>query len=183
MSHPTPDTGPARKLVWAPEGVMTRIGQQVQPQVSLRKRIALTATVAVALTWPPAFLVFAATSIVAPSVTNDAGVGRTALWALQFAVLVALSPIVTTLRRRAGKPEAADPDTSTRGTVRRVAANVLLTGACAWLVLALQGLSTSQIASLTVLLTVVLHLLPMLVARLLRRRRGPGRASLSDPAP
>jgi len=183
MSRPTPDPGPAHKLVWAPDDVMTRLKQQVQPQVSLPRRMTQAATTAVVFTWPPAFIVFAATTIAAPSVTDDAGVGRTAFWALQFAALIAITAMVTTLRRHAPKPEAADTDTSTPGILLRVAVDVLVTGACAWLVLALQGLSTSQIASLTVVLVVVLHLLPVLVARLLLRGRRRRQASQADPVP
>jgi hypothetical protein len=181
MSRPTPDARSARKLVWASDEVIARIEQQVQPQVSLPRRIALAAASAFVFTWLPAFIVFAATTIAAPSLTNEASVGTAAFWALQFAMLIAIAAVVTTVRRRAAKVDAAGTDTSTQGTLLRVAIQGLLTGACAWLVLALQGLSMSQIASLTVVLIVVLHLVPVIVARLLQRLRRRRRASLSDP--
>jgi hypothetical protein len=170
-------------LVWASDEVIARIGQQVQPEMSLPRRIALTATSAFVFTWIPACAVFAATTVTAPSVTDGASVGRTAFWALQFAILMAVAATVTNLRRRAAKPDAAGTDTSTRGIVLRLAINALVTGACAWLVLAMQGLSAGQTASLAAVLIVVLHLLPMVVARLLQRRGGRRQASSADPVP
>ncbi|MFB6395893.1 hypothetical protein [Polymorphospora lycopeni] len=178
MSRPTPDPRSTRKLVWASDEVIARIGQQVQPQPSLPRRVALAAAAAAVFTWPPAFIVFAVTTVAAPSVTSDASVGMTAFWALQFAVLIAVAAMVKTMRLRTAEPDA---DMSTRGTARRVALNALLSGACAGLVLALQGLSIGQIATLTIVLIVVLHLLPVILARLLRRVRARRQASLSDP--
>ncbi|MEO3925074.1 hypothetical protein ABGB07_14580 [Micromonosporaceae bacterium B7E4] len=183
MSRPTPDTRSPRKLVWASDEVMTRIGQQVQPQVSLPRRMALTATYAFVFTWIPAFVVFAIATVAAPSATSGASVGRTAFWALQFGILMAVAATVTNLRRRAAKPDTAGTDTSTRGIVLRLAINALVTGACAWLVLATQGLSAGQTASLAAGVIVVLHLLPMVVARLLHGLRSRRQASSADPVP
>jgi hypothetical protein len=181
MSSSTPGAGSARKLVRASDDVIARIEQQVRPQVILPRRIALAATSAFVFTWLPAFIVFAATTIAAPSLTNEASVGTAARWALQFSMLVAITAVVTTVRRRAAKLDGAGTDASTQGTLLRVAIHVLLTGACAWLVLALQGLTISQIAPPTVVLIVVLHLVPVIVARLLQRLRRRRRSSLSDP--
>ncbi|MEN3614140.1 hypothetical protein AAH979_31885 [Plantactinospora sp. ZYX-F-223] len=183
MSRPTSDPRSAGKLVWASDEVIARIGQQVQPQVSLPRTIRLAATTAVVFSWFPAFVVFAVTTATAPSVTNGASVGRTAFWSLQFAILMAIAAIVATLRRRAAKPEATGTGSSAHGTALRVAIHALLTVACAWLVLALQGLSISQIATLAAMLVVVLHLLPMIVARLLQRLRRRRQASSSTPVP
>ncbi|MBE1490689.1 hypothetical protein [Plantactinospora soyae] len=183
MSHPTPDTRSARKLVWASDEVIGRIAQQVQPEVSLPRRTVLAATTAFVFTWPPAFIVFAATTIAAPSVTDDASLGTAALWALQFAILIAIGAAVTTLGRGAAKLDTAGSDMPTGGILRRVVTHVLLTCLSACLVLAPQGLSVSQIALLTVVLLVVLHLLPVIVARLLQRLRRHRQASLSDPVP
>ncbi|MGW0432038.1 hypothetical protein ACWDV4_05775 [Micromonospora sp. NPDC003197] len=182
MSSPAPDQGSARKLVWASDDVIARIEQQVRPQVSLPRTAALAATSALAFTWPPAFIVFAATTIAMPSLTNEASIGTAAFWALQIATLIAITAAVTTMRQRAAKLDRPDTDTSIQGTFLRVAIHVLFTGTYASLVLALQGLSISQIASLTVLLIVVLHLVPVIGARLLQRFRRPRRASFSDPA-
>jgi len=181
VSNSAPGAGSARKPVWAPDVVLARVEQQVRPQVSLPKRIALTATSAFVFTWLPAFIVFAATTIAAPSLTNEAGIGTAAFWALQFSLLVVVTAVVTTVRRRAATLDGAGTDASTRGTLLRVAIHVLVTGACAWLVLALQGLSVSQIASLTVVLVVMLRVVPVIVARLLQRLRRRRRSSLSDP--
>ncbi|MDG4798781.1 hypothetical protein [Micromonospora sp. WMMD1082] len=180
MSRPTPEPGSARKLVWAPDDVIARLGEEVQPQASLPRRLGQAAITAFVFTWPPAFLVFAASTIAAPSTTNGASVGTTARWAVQFSVLIAITAVAAALWRTA-RPDAAEP--STRGVTLRVATQLLLTGGCAWLVLALHGLSVGQIAALTVALLVVLHLLPMVVARLLRRRRTRRRAGPPDPAP
>ncbi|MEV4756642.1 hypothetical protein AB0J86_16215 [Micromonospora sp. NPDC049559] len=181
MSSSTPGVDSARRLVWASDEVIARIEQEVRPQVSLPRMIALAATSAFVFTWLPAFVVFAATTIVAPSLTNEASVGTAAFWALQVSMLVAITAAVTTVRRRAAKLGGAGTDASTQGTLLRVAIHILLTGACAWLVLALQGLSISQIASLTAVLVVVLHLVPVIGARLLRGIRGRRGPSLSDP--
>ncbi|MEE6263147.1 hypothetical protein [Plantactinospora sonchi] len=171
MSRPTPETRRPRTLVWAPAGVMSRIQQQVQPRVSLPRRIALAATTAFLFTWPPAFVVFAVTTVAVPSTTNGASVGTAAVWALQFALLIAITAAVTTLARRDSGVDTTTGGShpSTRRTALRVVMHVLLTGACAALVLAPQGLSVSQLAVLTVALVVVLHLLPVIVARLLQR--------------
>ncbi|GIJ80188.1 hypothetical protein SAMN05443287_102689 [Micromonospora phaseoli] len=179
MSLPTPDPHSAGKLRWASAEVIAGIEQQVQPQVSLPSRIGQAAVAAVVFTWPPAFVVFAAATVAVPAVTNDASVGTTALWALKFAILIAITAMVTPLRRRSGRPATADAtkpyvaelDPPAHRTMLRLVIHALVSGAGAWLVLALQGLSVSQIAPLTVLLVVVLHLLPLIVARLLQRRR------------
>ncbi|MEV0395126.1 hypothetical protein [Polymorphospora rubra] len=183
MSRPTPETRSAGKLVWAPNEVIARIEEQVQPQPGPAKRVALAATTAVVFTWPPAFVVFAAATIAAPSLTNGAGIGTAAFWALLFAVLTAAVAMVTALRRRADKPDVADTAPSTRATVLRIAVHALVTGGCAGLVLVWQGLSAGQIASLAGVLIVVLHLLPMIVARLLRRLRRRRQVGVSDPTP
>ncbi|WP_203857594.1 hypothetical protein [Plantactinospora mayteni] len=150
--------------------------------MSLQRMVAAAATTAFVFTWPPAFVVFAVATIVAPSVTDEASVGLTAFWALLFAILIAITAVVQVLtRRRTATPEAADEDVSPRRIPLRMAINALVTGACAWLVLATQGLSTSQIAVLAVVLVVVVHLLPMIVARLLGRLSRRRRASSSDP--
>ncbi|MFY1691861.1 hypothetical protein [Plantactinospora sp. WMMB782] len=182
MSPPTPDGRPAHKLVWAPDELIVRIGQQVQPQIGLPRRVAQAATTAVLFSWPPAFVVFAVSTVAAPSLTNGASVGRVAFWALQFAILVAVTTAATTLVRRSETAEVAPPgpavptasetpDRGGSGVSPRTALYVLVTAVCASLVLALHGLSVSQIAILTIGLVVVLHLLPLVVARLLRRSR------------
>ncbi|MGN9907850.1 hypothetical protein ACTMTJ_09885 [Phytohabitans sp. LJ34] len=169
MSQPTPDAGADRPLVWAPEEVRVRIEQQVEPGVSLPRRVILTAVSAFVLTWPLAFLVFMVTTLALPSVTNDASVGTVARWALWFAALLTVAAVVAALRQRAGRAdEEAEP--STRETVVRIAIYALFTGVCAGVVLAPHGLSLGQIAVLTVMLIVVLHLMPVLAARLLHRR-------------
>ncbi|MGI5213797.1 hypothetical protein [Plantactinospora sp. CA-290183] len=183
MSRPMPDPRSSGKLVWASDEVIARIGEQVQPQVSLPRRVALAATTAFVFTWLPAFVVLAAATIAVPSATNGASVGRAAFWALQFAILIAIAAMVTTVGRRATRPDAAGADTPTRGTPLRLVIHALLTGAFASLVLAPQGLSVSQIASLVVALIVVLHLLPVIVARLLQRLRRRRQAGSPDPAP
>ncbi|MFC0528980.1 hypothetical protein, partial [Phytohabitans kaempferiae] len=66
--------GTGRKLVWASSEVTARIEQQVRPQVSLPKTLALAATYAFVFTWVPTAIVFGATTILAPSVTNEASV-------------------------------------------------------------------------------------------------------------
>lgn len=170
MSRPTPEPPPARRLVWASEEVTTRLERQVRPRVSRPRRIVQAAITAFVFAWLPAFVVFAATTIVAPSATDGAGVGATAFWALQFATLIAVTAMVAALRPTA-EPDPAETAGPRRGTLRRLAVHALVTAACAWLVLALQGLSTGQIAVLAVGLVAVLHLLPLLAARLLQRRR------------
>ncbi|MFV2103562.1 hypothetical protein [Micromonospora sp. LOL_024] len=183
MSRSTPGPSAVGKLRWASDDVLTGIEQQVQPKVSLPRRLAQTTIVALVFTWPPAFVVLATATVVAPASTNDASIGTTALWALQFAVLIAVTALVTPLRSRsagAARPPAAGtdtpaaaPDTSTRLAWLGLATNALLSAGCAWLMLALQGLSVNQVATLTVVLVVVLHLLPLILilSRMLRQRR------------
>ncbi|WP_460916381.1 hypothetical protein [Plantactinospora veratri] len=176
MTGPTPEARSNSKLVRASDEVIARIEQQILPKVSPTRRATLAATYALVLTWPPAFVAFAVTSVVAPSVTNGAGVGRNALWALQFAVLIAISAMLGTLRRRGAEREVAAPDDSPRRIPLRLAMHSLLTAGCAGVVLAPQGLSVGQIAWLTVVLVVVLHVLPLIGARLLHRARRAGPA-------
>ncbi|WP_433532369.1 hypothetical protein ACQPYA_10205 [Micromonospora sp. CA-263727] len=180
MSRPTPDARSSGKLTWASDDLRAHLAQQVQPQVSMARRLALTAIPALVFTGLPAFVLFAVTTVVAPSATDGASVGTAAWWALQFAVLMAVTAMVTALRRRA---DEAELDESTRSTSLRVALNALLTGACGALVLALHGLSTAQIAPLAVALVVLLHLLPLMLARRLRRRRERRQAGPSAPTP
>ncbi|GIJ35546.1 hypothetical protein ACIBQ2_14605 [Micromonospora sediminimaris] len=176
MATPAPEAGSEHQLVWAPGEVMTRIEQEVRPQPSLPRRIALAASGAFVLSWPPTFVVFALATFVAPSVTDEAGVGRVALWALQFAGLTAVAAVVGAVLRRSAEPEL---DPSPGRIALRIAGHALVTVACAGLVLALAGLSVGQYATLTATLVVVLHLLPMAVARLLFRLRRRGSASPS----
>ncbi|GAB3845001.1 hypothetical protein GCM10029963_22670 [Micromonospora andamanensis] len=173
MSHPAPETGSDRGLVWASEEVTDRIAQEVSPQPGLSNRIALAVPTAFVLAWPPAFLGLALTTLVAPSATDDASVWRVAFWALQFAGLTALAAAVSAALRRSAEPEV---DSSPRRIALRIAGHALVTVACAGLVLALAGLSAGQIATLAAVLVVVLHLLPMTVARLLFRFRRRGAA-------
>ncbi|MDG4763499.1 hypothetical protein O7632_05155 [Solwaraspora sp. WMMD406] len=149
------------------------IVRQVRPlRTRQRSRsVAVRAVVlAYAFTWLPAFLVFAVATVVAPSLTDGASVAATALWALQFATLIAISAIVTALRSlRAAEPDEVDADTSTRRTLLRLVGGLALSGLFAGLVLAVQGLSVGQIAVLAGVLAAVLHLLPLIAARLLAR--------------
>ncbi|WP_146017484.1 hypothetical protein [Verrucosispora sp. ts21] len=163
----------ATNLVWAPDDVRVGIEQQVQPQQSLPGRAGRAATTAFIFVALPAFVVFTATTLVAPSVTDDAGVGRVALWAGQVAVLLAIGAAVSALRTRADRPE---PPT-TWSIVRRLGWHLLSTGACTALVLALHGLAVGQILTLALLLGGVLHVVPLVVARLLSRAAGRGRAA------
>ncbi|MEO3820520.1 hypothetical protein [Plantactinospora sp. B24E8] len=143
--------------------------------MSRPRKMVLAATTAIVFVWPAAFVAFAATTVAAPSVTDGAGVGRAAFWALQVAVLIAIVAAATT-RRHTAEPDPAGGGPPTRVRPLRVVGTVT-----AALVLAPQGLSAAQIALLTVVLLVVLHLLPMVVARLLlRRRRGRRPADPSD---
>ncbi|MEV2238254.1 hypothetical protein [Micromonospora sp. NPDC049891] len=176
MSHPAPGTGSEGKLVWASEEVIARIGQEVNPQPSLSNRIALAVPTAFVLAWPAAFLGLAVTTLIAPSATDDASVWRVAFWALQFAGLTALAAAVSAALRRSAEPEVAP---SPRRIALRVAGHALVTVVCAGLVLTLAGLSGGQIATLAAVLVVVLHLLPMTVARLLFRLRRRGAAGPS----
>ncbi len=169
MAQPAPEAGTDGKLVWAPDEVAARIRQEVTPEPSLPSRVALAVLAAFVLTWPPTFVVFALATLVAPAATDEAGVGRVALWALQFAGLTRGGGGAA-LRRST----EAEVDPSPRRIALRIAGQTLVTVACAGLVLALAGLSVGQYAMLTAALVVVLHLLPMTVARLLfrlRRRR------------
>lgn len=177
MADPTRDPHqPTGNLVRAPDEVITGVAQRVRSQDPPRRRPIQTGIWAFVFSWPPAFLVFAAVTIVAPSVTNQAGVGATAWWALLFAVLTGVTAVVESWWRPPLSPpsETPDPagvDRSVSGIVLRVAIRALITAACAGVVLALHGLALHQIAVLAVALIVVLHLLPMAAARLLRRRR------------
>ncbi|WP_347654809.1 hypothetical protein [Plantactinospora sp. B5E13] len=145
------------------------------------RKMVLAATTAIVFVWPAAFVAFAATTVAAPSVTDGAGVGRAAFWALQVAVLIAIVAAATTLRRHTAEPDPAGGGPPTRVRPLRVVGHLLVSTVTAALVLAPQGLSAAQIALLTVVLLVVLHLLPMVVARLLlRRRRGRRPADPSD---
>ncbi|WBB46719.1 hypothetical protein O3597_16155 [Verrucosispora sp. WMMA2044] len=171
MAQPAPEAGTDGKLVWAPDEVAARIRQEVTPEPSLPSRVALAVLAAFVLTWPPTFVVFALATLVAPAATDEAGVGRVALWALQFAGLTAVAAAAGAALRRSTEAEV---DPSPRRIALRIAGQTLVTVACAGLVLALAGLSVGQYAMLTAALVVVLHLLPMTVARLLfrlRRRR------------
>ncbi|GIJ22484.1 hypothetical protein [Micromonospora lutea] len=76
--------------------------------------------------------------------------------------------MVSAALRRPVEP-AADP--SPRRLALRIAGHASVTVASAALVLALAGLSGGRIATLAAVLVVVLHLLPMAVARLVFRRR------------
>ncbi|TCB93380.1 hypothetical protein E0H26_22835 [Micromonospora zingiberis] len=178
MSHPRPETPSARKLVWASEDVLAQVGDQIQPPVSLPRQTAQVATVAFLFISLPAFAVLAVTTIVAPSVTSGAGIGRVAFWAAQLGLLFAIGAAVATLWRRGGMPKAA---TSNRVAVLRIGRNLLCTAAGAWLVLALQGLAIGQILTLVVVLVVVLDVLPVTVARLLGRQRRRRADRASDP--
>ncbi|KUJ49069.1 MULTISPECIES: hypothetical protein [Micromonospora] len=173
MSASGREPQPATNLVWAPDDVRAGIEQQVQPQQSLPGRAARAATTAFIFVALPAFVVFTATTLVAPSVTDDAGVGRVALWAGQVAVLIAIGAAVGALRTPADQPE---PPT-TWSIVRRLGWHLLSTGACTALVLVLHGLAVGQILTLALLLVGVLHLVPLIVARLLSRAAGRGRAA------
>jgi hypothetical protein len=174
-SQPAPAAGAGRPLVWAPDEVRFHIEQQVVPPVSRLRRVLLTAIPAFVLTWPLTFLVFVVATLAAPSVTGGASVGTVALWALWFAALFATAAAIAALRLDAsGTGEEAEP--SRRATVRRLAIHALVTGLYAALVLTLYGLSPGQVAVLAVAIIVVLHVLPVPVARLLgrwlRRRQG-----------
>ncbi|MGC5030655.1 hypothetical protein [Micromonospora sp. DT229] len=161
-------------LIWAPDEVRLDIGKRVQPQQGPPRRVlgaAMTAFVFVGL---PAFVIFTATTLLAPSVTNEASVGRVALWAGQVALLVAIGAAIGAWRTREDKPQ---PPSTTWSIVRRLGWHLLSTGACAALVLALDGLAVGQILTLALLLAGVLHLLPLAVARLLTRSAGRDRAS------
>ncbi|MEU9510465.1 hypothetical protein AB0D32_29770 [Micromonospora sp. NPDC048170] len=174
MSDPLPDTRSARQSVGASDDVIGGITQQVRPSPSLPgpdPNPFTTAVRAFLFTWPPTLAVLVAATVAVPSATDEAGVGTVAMWALDFALLIAIAAAVSTLWQRYRKPGAGGTAQPIQRVLLRVAAQALLTGACAWLVLALHGLATGQIASLVVALIVVLNLLPVTAARLLHRRR------------
>ncbi|WFE23211.1 hypothetical protein O7621_07870 [Solwaraspora sp. WMMD937] len=180
MSQPTPDTRPDRQLVFASDEVMGRIAQQVQPQIQQPAAAELVRVTlfAYVFSWLPAFVVLAVATAVAPSATSGASVAATALWALQFATLIAISTVVTTLvQRRATPAERAGADTPPSRVLLRAVRGALFTVACAALVLAWQGLSVGQIAVLAGMIAALLHLAPMFIARLLLRRRQHGEAA------
>ncbi|WP_326551201.1 hypothetical protein [Micromonospora sp. NBC_01813] len=186
MADQAPQTPTDRKLVWAPDMVRAGIAAEVMPQASqsLPQRLAQAARLALIFTWLPAFVVFAATTLAAPTVTNEASVAAAALWALLVAALIAGWAVVTELWRwRAGRPDEAAPETPTRPIALRLLLGSLPTAVFTSLVLALHGLSVGQIAVLAGLLVAVLHLLPLLVARLLTRRRQASPESSPDPVP
>lgn len=190
MSSPAPSTPPDRKLVWAPAEVRAGIALQIEPQQAAQRRRALVVqavVLAYVFTWLPAFLVFGVTTAVAPSVTNKAGIGLAAFWALQFATLIAISAVVSALiRARRGSTEQTDETDRplwTGRTLLRLAGQMLITGGYAAVVLALQGLAIWQIVVLAGALTALLHLLPPVVARLWQRRRQRDTVGAVDPAP
>ncbi|WP_422770096.1 hypothetical protein ACN28C_25675 [Plantactinospora sp. WMMC1484] len=183
MSHPSPDTGSPRKLVWASDQVITQIRRQVQPRISLPRKLAVAGLAPLVLTWVPAFAVFAAMTVAVPSTTDGAGVGRTAFWAVQFAVLHAIASVLTALWQHATSGDTADAEGADSSSPFQIAGYLLLTVVFAGAVLALQGLAINQIVWLTAVLLVVLHLLPVLVARLLGRRRGRGRSGPAQAGP
>ncbi|MER7165641.1 hypothetical protein ABT336_06100, partial [Micromonospora sp. NPDC000207] len=106
MANPEPDTPPARRLVWAPDEVRVRVDP---PRIGTGRLVTTAALTGLVFTWPPAFLVLTAATLAAPSLTDGAGIGATARWAAQIAVLVAVGAVVTVLRRRDTPPGAADP--------------------------------------------------------------------------
>ncbi|MFV2083503.1 hypothetical protein [Micromonospora sp. LOL_021] len=182
---PVPPSGPDRRLVWASDEVRVGIAEQVLPLRDRQARPATAVRAAVfvyVFTWPPAFVVFAVTTAAAPTSTNHASVATTAVWALQFATLIAVWAVVGALTsRRATAPDGADDAPPARRVLLRASGGALVTAGGAALVLALHGLSIGQLAVPAGMLVVVLHLLPVLVARLLRRRRR-DRADTPDPA-
>ncbi|MEH0971965.1 hypothetical protein V6U77_12615 [Micromonospora sp. CPCC 205546] len=175
MSDPVPDTRSARQLVRASDDVIGGIAQQVQPPPSLPnpdRNPITTAAWAFLFTWPPTLVVLVAATVAVPSETNDAGVGTAAIWALDIALLIAIAASISTIWQHDPKPGPDGTPQPIQRVLLRVAAQALLTGACAWLVLALHGLTTGQIALLVVALIVVLNLLPVIAARLLHWGRG-----------
>ncbi|NGM11483.1 hypothetical protein ENC19_01690 [Verrucosispora sp. CWR15] len=108
MAQPAPEAGTDGKLVWAPDEVAARIRQEVTPEPSLPSRVALAVLAAFVLTWPPTFVVFALATLVAPAATDEAGVGRVALWALQFAGLTMIAAAAGAALRRSTEAEV-DP--------------------------------------------------------------------------
>jgi|GEM_PF-1876854 len=179
MSQPTPETRPDRQLVFASDEVMGRIAQQVQPQIQQPAAAELVRVTLFAYVFSglPAFVVLAVATAVAPSATSGASVAATALWALQFATLIAISAVVTTLVRGPATPAEQGADTPPSRVLLRAVRGGLLTIACAALVLAWQGLSVGQIAVLAGMIAALLHLAPMFIARLLLRRRQHGEAA------
>ncbi|GAB3836706.1 hypothetical protein GCM10027610_037420 [Dactylosporangium cerinum] len=170
--------GPGRGIVWAPDSVRARLEEPVRPRIGLAGFL-LVAVVGCALTWVPAFAVFAVTGAVAPSVTGGAGVGEIALWALLFAVLIGIVEGVTALigklrdRRRARRAVEDTEDGPVWLIVVRVARHTAQTAVIAGLVLAPQGLGAAEVAWLACGLGVLLNALPVAAVNLLRRRRRP----------
>ncbi|RIV39733.1 hypothetical protein D2L64_07980 [Micromonospora radicis] len=155
--------------MWASADVLADLGQQVQPQPSRRRRAAVAGPAAFVFTWVPTVLVFVATTLTVPAVTDAASAGTVMIWAAQVAALIAVVAAVTTLRSRdVGADAETDPGAAR--VALRVGLHALVTAGAAGLVLALQGLSAGQVATLAVLLVVVLQVLPTAVVRLLRRR-------------
>ncbi|ROO52081.1 hypothetical protein EDC02_6980 [Micromonospora sp. Llam0] len=172
--------------MWASDEVRVGIAEQVLPLRDRQTRPATAVRAAVfvyAFTWLPAFVVFAVATTAAPASTNHASVAATAVWALQFATLIAVWAVVGALTsRQATATDGADGNPPTRRVLLRASGGALVTAGCAALVLALHGLSIGQLAVPVGLLVVVLHLLPALVARLLLRRRRRGPADAHDAA-
>ncbi|GGM17966.1 hypothetical protein [Micromonospora yangpuensis] len=172
MSQPAPDSPSPRKLVWAPEAVRVQVEE---PPVGVARLMTMAVTTAMVLSWPPIFLVLAGATLVAPAVTDRAGIGATAGWAAQIAVLVAVGTMITAVVRRGRVSEGPDGDTSLRTTALRVALHSVVTGGCAALVLAWHGLGVGQVLVLVAVIVTVVHVLPVVVARVAgraaRRRR------------
>ncbi|MET7421214.1 hypothetical protein [Dactylosporangium sp. NPDC005555] len=170
--------GPGHGIVWAPDSVRASLEEPVRPRIG-PAGILLMVVVGCAITWVPAFAVFALTGAVAPSVTGGAGVSEIALWALLFSVLTGIVEGVTALigklRDRYRVREAAEDteDGPVWLTVLRVARHTAKTAVIAGLVLAPQGLGAAQVAWLACGLGVLLNALPVVAANLLRRRRRP----------
>ncbi|RFS47506.1 hypothetical protein D0Q02_05845 [Micromonospora craniellae] len=156
------------------------LGSQVQPQVSRGRRALQTGLAAFVLTWPPTFVILTAATFAAPSLTDDAGVGRVALWALLIAVLFAITAAVSTLWSR---PDRDGEEPTSLVVTLRVVRGALLTGVGAGAVLAWQGLSVRQAATLALILALVLRVLPVVVARTLRRRHDRPAESPAVPSP
>ncbi|MFI7025541.1 hypothetical protein [Micromonospora sp. NPDC049900] len=170
MSEPTPGPRRVGQLVWAPDEVTAGIGSQVQPQVGRGRRALQTGLAAFLLTWVPTLFILLAATFAVPSLTDDAGAGRVALWALLIAVLFAVTAAVSTLW---SNPDRAGEEPSGLVVALRVARGAVLTGVGAGAVLAWQGLSVRQAVTLAVILALILRVLPVVAARTLQRRRGP----------
>ncbi|WP_432050415.1 hypothetical protein [Verrucosispora sp. NA02020] len=168
MSEPTPEPRRVGQLVWAPDEVTAGIGSQVQPQVSRGRRALQTGLAAFLLTWVPTLAILLVANFAVPSLTDDAGAGRVALWALLIAVLFAVTAAVSTLWSR---PDRDGEEPSGLVVALRVARGALLTGVGAGAVLVWQGLSVEQAATLAVILALLLRVLPVVAARTFARRR------------